>query len=212
MTTRLFMTIVLASAICSCEKQPAASPVVPAPAAPASAAIPSPAAPAEKAATEASELTVAGLAFHVPAGWKQVPPANQMRLAEILVPDASGDAAKACMITFSSAGGSVEANIARWAGQFKNADGESPPAPITQRTIAGFKVHTCEIAGAYQGMTDPAPLPDWMLRGAIIENGEQMLFIKMTGPKAGMLAAADGWTSLIDSTHNNSAPAGGGPR
>ncbi len=149
-------------------------------------------------ATANGQISIAGVAFNVPDGWKQVPPANQMRLAELSVPDPSGDAAKACTVVFTSAGGDVESNITRWANQMKDAGGNAPTAKPVKREIGGLTVHTVELAGAFQGMGE-APKSDWMLRGAIIESPAGLVFVKMTGPQATMKSASAGWSGMIDS-------------
>lgn len=182
-----------------CEKQP--STPAPAPAASPSTPPPSPAPstpPATGAAPAAAgTLNALGVVFPVPEGWKQVPPSNQMRLAEIQVPDPSGDAAKASVIAFSSAGGDVQSNIMRWAGQMLDASGQAPKPEIVTREVNGLKVHTVELRGAYQGMGE-APKADWMLRGAIVETPGGLLFVKMTGPAAGMEPAKAGWDAMIN--------------
>lgn len=121
-----------------------------------------------------------------------------MRLAEVVVPDPSGDATKACVAVFSSAGGTVEANIDRWAGQVRDASGK-PATPSTRtRTVAGLKVTIVEMSGTYAGMGEGTPRPDWTLRGAIVEIGGGLLFIKMTGPAEGMKACAAAFDSMVD--------------
>ena len=143
-------------------------------------------------------ISVLGLTLPLPAAWKQVPPGNPMRLAEVQVPDPAGDAAKACSIVFSTAGGDVQANIDRWAGQVRDAAGQPAKATPTTKTIAGLKVTTVELAGSYANMGEPAPHADWMLRGAIVEAPEGLLFSKMTGPAAPWAAAAPGFSSMIE--------------
>lgn len=202
-----------ASAGCDRSAPPPAKLIAPAPAkasAPAGAAPTArPSGDARPAATPASTppastpatgeaLTVAGVKFVVPAGWKQAPPANQMRLAELQVADPSNDAGKACVVAFTSAGGDVQSNIARWAGQMRDAAGQPAKADVTQREIGGFHVSVVELAGAYQGMGEAAK-PEWMLRGAIVETPGGLLFVKMTGPASGMGPAAAGWRALVDS-------------
>ncbi len=201
--TRL-VPILLAAAVfglCACEKQPEPTPVAGSGTPAATGSNPAVAPPAQPAGPTAAggETMIAGVGFKVPEGWKQVPPANQMRLAEMVVPDPSGDASKDCSITFSSAGGDVQSNVSRWATQMADASGQVPAAPIVDKEVGGFKVHTVEIKGSFKGMTDPAPKTGWMLRGAIIETADQPLFIKMTGPEASMQPAAAGWQALIDS-------------
>lgn len=177
-------------ALSACEKQPSSP--APAPAAPG--ASPS----TSGAPADGGTVTAAGVVFNVPEGWKAVPPSNQMRLAEVQVPGASGDPAGSCVIAFSTAGGDVESNITRWAGQVLDAAGQPVKHETVTRDIGGLKIHTVELKGAYQGMGE-TPKPDWMLRGAIVEVPGTLLFIKMTGPAATMEPAKAGWDAMIDS-------------
>lgn len=196
----------LTLSIAACEEK--APPPPPRSAAPKAAAPTTPPAPAQAvpsaptggapAAALGSAVSVMGLSLTVPEGWKQVPPANSMRLAEIQVPDASGDAAKACSIAFSTAGGDVQSNIDRWAGQVHDASGQPATPKTDSRTVGGLKVTVTELAGSYAGMGDPAPHTNWMLRGAIIETPQGLLFVKMTGPAEQMAASAKAFNAMID--------------
>lgn len=194
----------------ACERQPESTPTpkrsgsgTPAPQTPPPATAPHSPTPASSAPAVAGggALTVNGVAFSIPEGWKQMPPANQMRLAEILVNDGGGDATKSCNVVFSTAGGDVQSNVTRWAGQMRDASGQGAKADIKTREVGGFKVHTVEFKGAFQGMGDAAPRNDWMMRGAIIETSGGLLFVKMTGPASVMETAGAGWTALIDGAH-----------
>jgi hypothetical protein len=190
-----------------CEEKPrAAAPAVPPPKAavpqpiaPKMEATPAAAAPAAPAAASGERVTVAGLSLAVPSGWKSVTPSNPMRLAELSVPDASGDASKACTVAFSTAGGDIAANIERWAGQVKDGSGQPSKATPTTKTVAGMTVHVVEMTGAFSaGMGDATVRENWMLRGAIVETPTGLLFIKMTGPAEPMAAAGPAFNSMID--------------
>lgn len=213
--TRTSIAVVFASlALLGCEKQPeptakppAGGPTAtPAPAAPAHSAAPAPTgSPAAAAANPhggielGSSVNVMGLSFKVPEGWKQGVPSNNMRLAEISAPDASGDASKACVAAFSTAGGDVNSNLTRWANQVHDASGQPVKAEPKHKTVAGLPVHTVELTGSYVGMGDGSPMADWTLRAAIVETPSGLLFIKMTGPKDKMAGTAAGFDALVDS-------------
>lgn len=205
------VAVAAALLLASCERsQP--SPTTPTPAANDPVKADQPAADAAPAATpdrtpdrtpdEASPALVsaAGIVFDAPPGWRQVAPANPMRLAEVRVADASGDASRDCLLTVSTAGGDIDMNIDRWARQMRSPSGEPPEPDVRVIESSGLKVHVVELEGSYQGMTDPAPLPEWMMRGAIVEiPGSGTVFIKMTGPAAAMRTISDGWASLVSS-------------
>lgn len=163
-------------------------------------ASPSPVSPAAAAApvTGAAMLSIMGIKLPLPAGFKQVPPANSMRLAEVQVADASGDPSKGCVIAFSTAGGTVESNLSRWSGQVKDASGNPVQGPVVTKEVGGVRASTIELVGTFAGMGDSAPKPNWMLRGTILELPEGLLFVKMTGPAEQMTAAGPAFNSMID--------------
>lgn len=197
--TRLAASLlVLPLALGACERQGSSSagatPPTATPTAPAAHAASTPAPPG----ASAGEVHVAGITVPIPEGWSQVPPANSMRLAELSAP---GDP-EPCEVAFSTAGGSVEANVGRWAMQMTDASGNPLSVPeIATREVGGLTVHTVEMTGTYLGMRAAPPKPDTMLRAAIVETASGLVFIKMTGPATAMNANATGWATLIDGLH-----------
>lgn len=183
-------------AVGGCEKKPEAKTVtgVPLPATPAGAAQPVPVTPAP-AAGGAAHVEVLGVKLALPAGWTVAPPSNSMRLAEVHVPDAGGDASKACLIVFSSAGGTVQSNIDRWQGQVKGGT----PGERVEQQVGGMKVTTAEFVGTYAGMGEGPAREGWMLRGSIVETPAGLLFIKMTGPKDAMEGQREAFRTMVQS-------------
>lgn len=209
MSTRIIASVLLAAAVVSCgcdSKTPQPPLATPKPAgAPASPHASAPAGPvaapavAGSASTDGPVVSALGVSLTLPAGWKQNAPSSQMRLAEAIVADASGDPAKACVVVFSTAGGSVEENIARWSGQVLDAEGKPAVAKSESRTVGGMKATVVEFTGSFAGMGDAGRKQNWMLRGAIIETPAGLLFIKMNGPVEQMNPLAAGFASLVDS-------------
>jgi hypothetical protein len=115
-----------------------------------------------------------------------------MRLATYTVPHAPGDAENAeCGVFYfgPGQGGSVQANMDRWIGQFLQADGKpaKSSAKISNRTVHGLKVTTVDVSGAYTGMGGPSaapgtPKPGYRLLGAVVEGPQGSVFFKFTGP------------------------------
>lgn len=93
-------------------------------------------------------------------------------------------------VTVMGAGGSVEANIDRWIGQFTQPDGKSTKdkAKIEKLKIAGQEVHYVDLSGDYKdqaGPFTPATMREgYRMLGAIIVT-EKLgnYFIKYYGPK-----------------------------
>jgi hypothetical protein len=89
----------------------------------------------------------------------------------------------------SGQGGSVDANLDRWIGQFLQADGKpsKAAAKVAKRTIHGWQATTVDVSGAYTGMGGPtAPagpaMPGYRMLGAIVEGPQGSIFFKFTGP------------------------------
>jgi hypothetical protein len=139
-----------------------------------------------------------GVSFPLPAGWIGKPPSNSMRLAEADVPGPAGDATKACLVVFSTAGGSVDDNIARWAGQVRDPKGQPVAATPQKRTVAGLPVTVVEMTGSYAGMGGGEPQANYTLRAAIVEAPAGLIFIKMTGPAEQMSANAPAFNAMVD--------------
>jgi hypothetical protein len=73
-----------------------------------------------------------------------------MRAATYIVPPAAGDPGGAECVAYyfgPGQGGSVEANVARWKGQFLGADGKVAAAKTGEKSVHGLKVTTIESAG-----------------------------------------------------------------
>ena len=127
--------------------------------------------------------SAAGIRWTAPSAWKNEG-SRPMRAATYIV---AGGAECVAYYFGPGQGGSVEANILRWKGQFLGPDGKVAPAKTGQKTIRGFKVATIESTGVYTGMAGPMAAsqtrqPDYQLLGAIVEAPEGSVFFKFTGP------------------------------
>jgi hypothetical protein len=151
-----------------------------------------------------------GIAWTVPAGW-EMGPEHQMRVATYRIHAIAGDPEDAeCAVYFfgPGQGGSVEANLDRWAQQFTGPGGKSPTEPpkIEKRVIAGLRVSTLTASGTYLGAggmmsQEEVKKPNFRMRAAIIEAPQGLVFFKLTGP-LNTVAAADGdFNSLLASVH-----------
>ncbi len=139
----------------------------------------------------------AALTWTAPAGWQQAPNPSTMRLATYKIPRAGQDAEDA-ELSVSRAGGSTEANIERWVGQFDEAGKDTRAT----RTVRGLKVTTVEVSGAYLGMGMGGPggkKPGWSLLGAVVETPGSSYFFKMVGPTATVRGARGAFGQLLDS-------------
>jgi hypothetical protein len=132
---------------------------------------------------EPKTVSVGGVAFTVPATFEEKQPSVRIIHSEFAAPAAEGDASDG-RFTVTVAGGSVEANIERWAGQFAG----SPEPKVEKKTVGGVEVHVVDISGTFMDRRGPfAPameLKDHRMLGAVLVNGNSQTFIKFTGPKA----------------------------
>ena len=72
--------------------------------------------------------TQQSLKFTVPAGWVEEERTSSMRVAQYRLPKAAGDTEDASLVLYyfgQGQGGSTAANIERWVGQMKQADGSA---------------------------------------------------------------------------------------
>ena len=147
-----------------------------------------------------------GVRWTAPAGWKNEG-AQPMRAATYRIAPAAGDLVGAeCGVYFFGLGqgGSVDANVERWKGQFQGPDGKTAPAKVATRKVAGLTLTTIETAGAYSGMGGPmAPsrgaVAGYRLLGAIVEGPGGNLFVKFTGPAKTIAANQQKFESLLAS-------------
>lgn len=144
----------------------------------------------------------AGVHWTVPANWK-AESQRPMRLATYTVAS-QGE----CGVYYfgPGQGGSVEANVSRWVGQFLQADGKpsQAAAKIEKHAIHGLQVTTVDVAGAYTGMggptAQPGPaVPGYRMLGAIVEGPQGSIFIKFVGPAKTVAANRIAFDKMLDS-------------
>jgi hypothetical protein len=204
------VTLVLCLGLPACNKSSETTPSSETPTAPASNTPTVPAAPsADTVVTNTpgdDTKTAGGLKFHAPKPFVARQPKSSMRAAEFgLDSDANGPSELAVFYFGADQGGSVDANITRWVGQFKKADGSDVEVKRAERTVKDIPVALVETAGTYNGGMGmpggPAPsaMADAMLLGAIAKGPQGAVFFKLVGPRAQIEAARPGFTSLIDS-------------
>lgn len=131
---------------------------------------------------------VEGLTFRVPEAWERQTPQSSSfvpRIGQFRLP--GSDAGSAAELAVTQAGGSVEANITRWIGQFKSSDDQKP----AQETIdvAGAKATFVDVRGEYSQPSfmakpgDPAVRSNYRMLGVVLDTGSgQLTFFKAIGP------------------------------
>ncbi len=153
------------------------------------------------AQTAPETFPVGSLTFKRPADWAWIVPQSSMRKAQLSVPGT--EAGKNADITFfhfgPSGGGDLDSNVKRWLAQFQSAPGTEK---VEAKTLGGRKTTLVTTEGTFSsGMPGQpaAPMDNHALLGAIIEDPEGSIFVKMTGPKATVQAARAKFLDFLES-------------
>lgn len=139
-------------------------------------------------------LAATSLTYQAPPEWERVESGSTMRLAEWKLAPGAGDPDEARVIIFyfgKGGGGSVEANLERWYGQFEQPD-KTPSrdrARVRKLTVDALNVTRADISGTYVAEVRPGAgerhnKPDFRMIAAIVEGGEGPWFVRLLGPKA----------------------------
>jgi hypothetical protein len=164
----------------------------------------------KKSVTQAKpiEVTVADgkLTLQVPGSWLKETPKFAMIESEFKIPAADGDALPGRM-TIMGSGGTVEANIDRWVGQFTQPDDKdsNDATKIEKKTISDTTVHLVEISGTYLDAAGGPLGPktereDYMMLGAIIETPDSgNYYVKSYGGSKTMKANQENFKKMIAS-------------
>ena len=121
----------------------------------------------------------------VPGEWSQVKPANNIIEAEFQIAAVEGDD-ESGRLTMMSASGGAKANIERWYGQFKQADGSSTKdaAKVSEMDVNDLKVHVVDISGDYSPpFGAKGKSENYRMLAAIIEVGKGEIYLKLIGPQ-----------------------------
>jgi len=143
------------------------------------------------------------LTLTAPEGWVRQTPRIGMIAYEYFAPAAEGDDADGRM-TVMEAGGSVEANLDRWIGQFTQPDGSETrdKARIDKKTLAGREVHLVDVSGTYHDAMGPfAPAterPDYRMLAAIISTPRANYFVKFYGPRKTIAQHEPAFRAMIE--------------
>lgn len=148
------------------------------------------------------------LSLAAPEGWQRKQPSSGIVEHEFLIPKAEGDPADGRM-TVMGAGGSVDANIERWLGQFLDADGEKvskEKVRLDKKQIAGEDVVIVDLRGTYLDKPGGPFAPGKtvqrknyrMLAGIITTKKSGNYFFKFYGPEKTVDANEKAFLSMLD--------------
>jgi hypothetical protein len=163
---------------------------------------------AEDKADPGITLAEGKIVLKTPKEWVRKKPSNRIVEHEFETPPVEGDKLPG-RITAMGAGGTVEANIDRWVGQFTQPDGKSTKdkTVIQKLKVAGQEVHYVDIPGTYKD----APGGPFSGTTAVMRDGYRMLgaiivteksgnyFVKYYGPKATVAQNEKLFKEMVDS-------------
>lgn len=149
-----------------------------------------------------------GLKWNPPAAWK-AQAQRPMRAATYTVPKSAGDPEDGeCAVFYfgPGQGGSADANVKRWIGQFE-APGGGPAdklAKTSKSTINGLPVTHIDLSGTYKPSSGPmmqasGSKPGFRLLGAIVEGPQGPVFFKLTAPAKTAAAQRSAFEKMIAS-------------
>jgi len=146
--------------------------------------------------------------FKTPKEWVRKKPSSRIVEHEFETPAVEGDKLPG-RVTAMGAGGSVEANIDRWIGQFSQPDGKSTKdkTVIQKLKVAGQEVHFVDIPGIYKDQAGgpfsatPAVMREnYRMLGAIVVTAKEgNYFVKYYGPKATVTANEKFFKDMVNS-------------
>ena len=146
--------------------------------------------------------TASGVRWTIPKRWTDQGQ-RPMRVATYAIPASAGDSdAGECAVFYfgNDQGGSVDANIDRWVGQFENP---GMPAKAT-KDVNGMTVTLVQVAGTYLApggpmMQSQGKKDNFRLLGAIVQAPQGSVFFKLTGPSKTVADAESEFNAMIGS-------------
>ncbi len=154
------------------------------------------------------ELAKGKLNLLSPKEWKQGKPRSRILQYEFSAPADAKEGDPTARITIMGAGGSIDANIERWYGQFTQPDGKSTKerAKVEKFEVDGQTVHWVDITGDFKETMGGGPFSggktvvrkEHRMLGAIIVTGDSgQYFIKMTGSAVLLKKFEEGFKKML---------------
>ncbi len=169
--------------------------------------------------TMGGPLRMLDYVVQVPRGWRSSPPKTSMRLAQFETSPALRDSVGAEIVVYyfgPNEGGSVDANIARWQGQFRAPDGGPAHAQVTQMDGAAFPTTVVTLEGAYarsvgMGGDISSAVPGQMLVAAIAATPRGNIHFELFGPAITVRAQERTYLAFVKSLARQGSASGTAP-
>ena len=158
------------------------------------------------------KVSARDLTIDVPKEWTQEETTSQMRLAQFAIPAVKGDSENAELVVYffgAAGGGSVNANLKRWVGQFAD-DGREQK--VTMSKCPQGEYHLIELSGTYNKPVGPPinrktkATPGSRMLGVIISTDGGQYFLKLTGPDKTVAAQSGAIRSAIGASADGEKP------
>ncbi len=147
----------------------------------------------------------ASVTWTVPEGWLEEAGSSRMRAAQFVIGDAAAGSPVHCIV-YIGIGGGTQANVDRWIGQFRQADGSSSrdAADVAESEHDGLRITRASVRGTFAaqampGQGDALNADAWRLLAAVVENGGDSVFIKLVGPVELLDANEEKFDALLGS-------------
>ena len=151
-------------------------------------------------AAQGNTITLLDYKATVPAAWVSRTPSSASRLAQFMAP--GSDSAEIVVFFFgASMGGNVDANLARWRGQFTNGDTKPAYERVTHDSSGTFPLTIAEYSGTYRrglgmGSADSVRTGQTLI-ATIVETPRGAMFIQLFGPNARVSAERDTFLKFV---------------
>ncbi len=155
------------------------------------------------------ELADGKITMQAPKEWEsKTPTFRSITQYEFSAPADAEEEEPTARITVSRSGGSIDANIERWYGQFTQPDGKATKdvAKSEEFEIGGNKVYLVDLSGNFKESMGGGPFApgrtvmreDYRMLGAIVDTkASGLIFIKMVGPKKVCDKLAEGFKKML---------------
>jgi hypothetical protein len=152
-----------------------------------------------------AQTTITLLDYHttVPSGWVARAPSSSSRLAQFVLSgsDSTNNAEVIVFFFGKTQGGNVEANLARWRGQFSTTDGSPVPERVARDSSGTFPITIAEFRGTYRrgigaGASDSVRAGQALV-AAIAETPRGTLFIQLFGAAGRVTSERESFVQFV---------------
>jgi hypothetical protein len=161
---------------------------------------------ASVAGAQTTDLRLLDYHTVVPAGWQSRAPSSTSRLAEFVLPQAAAGSGEVIVFFFGpNQQPNVDANLARWKGQFSHPDGSPIIETVTRDSSGAFPLVFAEYEGTYRrgigaGSADSVR-NDQRLIASIVPTPKGVLYVQMFGTAARIADERKTFMAFVKAIH-----------